>query len=296
MAAHRFELIDPSVNARKFWEVEVNGPEMTTRWGRIGAAPSQKTKDFGSAEKADAAASKLIIEKVKKGYLLVDVEPAGKKSKGKKSSKQKGKKSSGKKCAHCGMASKGPTDCPEPWEHSNIRCSCAWCKANAPLTTEETNWLAKHGWSSAQITEMNKSPAGRKEARTLIRRGKPKKPGRGTEAAVGSMRPHDEQLAREELLKHGVGFDVSRFREICQLVMSQPGVSETVVRLMKIGHFTDGKRDVLVIPTDACVANDVCEALSTALVSLRGKRSDGDLRRTIGALTEKICLWQERLS
>jgi DNA ligase-1 len=52
----------------KFWEIAVNGNEMTTRWGRIGRAGQSKTKAFKDDAAARAQAEKLIAEKTAEGY------------------------------------------------------------------------------------------------------------------------------------------------------------------------------------------------------------------------------------
>jgi DNA ligase-1 len=66
-AARRyFEFTDAS--SSKFWEVSVAGREVTTRWGRIGAAGQSKSKRFADADKAQAESDKLIAEKTAKGY------------------------------------------------------------------------------------------------------------------------------------------------------------------------------------------------------------------------------------
>jgi predicted DNA-binding WGR domain protein len=67
--ARRFEFI--AGNSRKFWEVEVSGKDMTTRWGRIGSAGQSKTKTFADAAAARAAADKLIAEKTDEGYVEI---------------------------------------------------------------------------------------------------------------------------------------------------------------------------------------------------------------------------------
>jgi predicted DNA-binding WGR domain protein len=61
-----FEFVEGS--SSKFWEVWVEGDELTTRWGRIGTAGQSKTKSFASAAKAQAERDKLIAEKRGKGY------------------------------------------------------------------------------------------------------------------------------------------------------------------------------------------------------------------------------------
>ena len=53
----------------KFWEVSVEGNEMTTRWGRIGSAGQSKTKTFKDEATAQAQADKLIAEKMADGYV-----------------------------------------------------------------------------------------------------------------------------------------------------------------------------------------------------------------------------------
>lgn len=192
MARRRFELVDPSINARKFWEVEANGSEVTTWWGRIGATPATKTKDFGTEARAEAEVERLVKEKTKKGY-----EPVGGKSPGKKSP---GKKPSAKKCSVCG----GPTKsgkCAEPWEHSNFRKgppSKSRPKTGASkLTTDEINWLAQHGWSSAQIKAMSVA-----EARRLIAAGEPKAHGLDTKSAAAGVDARRQY--RQDIIKVGV--------------------------------------------------------------------------------------------
>ncbi len=66
-AKRYFELTEDG--ATKFWEVWQEGLEVTTRWGKIGAAGQQKTKTFATTEKAQAEAAKLIAEKTGKGYV-----------------------------------------------------------------------------------------------------------------------------------------------------------------------------------------------------------------------------------
>ena len=52
----------------KFWEVELCGNSVTTRWGRIGSEGQSKTKEFDDPVKAKAEYDKLVKEKVGKGY------------------------------------------------------------------------------------------------------------------------------------------------------------------------------------------------------------------------------------
>jgi DNA ligase-1 len=64
--ARRFEFVEGK--SAKFWEVEVQGKEMTTRWGRIGTSGQSKTKTFADPSAAKAAADKLIAAKTEEGY------------------------------------------------------------------------------------------------------------------------------------------------------------------------------------------------------------------------------------
>ncbi len=56
-------------NSAKFWEVDVEGPTVTVRFGKIGATGQTTVKDFDSDDAASAHAEKLIAEKTKKGYV-----------------------------------------------------------------------------------------------------------------------------------------------------------------------------------------------------------------------------------
>lgn len=55
-------------NSSKFWEIAIDGCDVTTRWGRIGTDGQSKTKPFESAQKAETEYNKLIQEKTGKGY------------------------------------------------------------------------------------------------------------------------------------------------------------------------------------------------------------------------------------
>jgi predicted DNA-binding WGR domain protein len=54
--------------ASKFWEVVVNGVELTVRFGRLGTKGQTQTKTFATAEAALREQEKLIRSKVTKGY------------------------------------------------------------------------------------------------------------------------------------------------------------------------------------------------------------------------------------
>ncbi|MCE9562758.1 MAG: WGR domain-containing protein [Planctomycetes bacterium] len=55
--------------SHKFWNIDVRGASFTVTYGKIGTAGQTKTKSFPSSQKAQAAAEKLIMEKVGKGYV-----------------------------------------------------------------------------------------------------------------------------------------------------------------------------------------------------------------------------------
>ena len=63
----RWELV--SGGSAKFWEVGLAGPEVSVRFGRLGAAGQSKTTAFDSEEAAAAHVAKLVAEKEKKGYV-----------------------------------------------------------------------------------------------------------------------------------------------------------------------------------------------------------------------------------
>jgi predicted DNA-binding WGR domain protein len=64
-------LIDPTVNAKKFWTVAVFGSTVTCTWGRIGTGGQSKNFPFGSTWAAKAYADKKRWEKLDKGYVRI---------------------------------------------------------------------------------------------------------------------------------------------------------------------------------------------------------------------------------
>jgi uncharacterized protein (TIGR02996 family) len=54
--------------SHKFWNIDVQGKRFTVTFGKVGTAGQSQTKAFASAEKAQAAADKLVREKTAKGY------------------------------------------------------------------------------------------------------------------------------------------------------------------------------------------------------------------------------------
>jgi predicted DNA-binding WGR domain protein len=65
----RFECQEGTAN--KFWEVEVDGTELTVQYGPIGTTGKTQTKSFASADEARAEAEKLVSRKLRKGYVEV---------------------------------------------------------------------------------------------------------------------------------------------------------------------------------------------------------------------------------
>ncbi|AWS45989.1 WGR domain-containing protein [Streptosporangium sp. 'caverna'] len=62
------ELSEDGGNSHKFYEVVLDGTQVTISYGRIGESGQAKASAFATEEKAAAAAAKKISEKVRKGY------------------------------------------------------------------------------------------------------------------------------------------------------------------------------------------------------------------------------------
>lgn len=65
-----FEFTDDK--SSKFWEISIDGTDVTVRYGRLGASGQIKTKSFDEVAPAEAHASKLIDQKTGKGYIETD--------------------------------------------------------------------------------------------------------------------------------------------------------------------------------------------------------------------------------
>ena len=74
MTKRYFELSDGSSN--KFWEIWIDGAEVFTRYGKIGASGATTVKDEGSDAKAQKLYDKLVNEKTRKGYVEKGSAPA----------------------------------------------------------------------------------------------------------------------------------------------------------------------------------------------------------------------------
>ena len=73
MAKRYFEFVGEDAQrhieaSSKFWEVDVEGTDVTVRFGKIGTNGQTTVKSFADNTAADAHAAKLVAEKTKKGY------------------------------------------------------------------------------------------------------------------------------------------------------------------------------------------------------------------------------------
>lgn len=74
MAKRRFHLVDDESN--KFWEVWTASSELHTHYGRIGTDGKVTLKKLASADAAKGAMTKLVAEKLRKGYVEVSAAAA----------------------------------------------------------------------------------------------------------------------------------------------------------------------------------------------------------------------------
>lgn len=71
------ELTFQDGSSHKFWHISLQGASHTVRFGRVGTHGQTQTKEFADAEQARKSFSKLVGEKLKKGYFdAADIEPA----------------------------------------------------------------------------------------------------------------------------------------------------------------------------------------------------------------------------
>ncbi|HET7421900.1 MAG TPA: DUF4253 domain-containing protein [Candidatus Dormibacteraeota bacterium] len=66
----RFEFTGGS--SSKYWEVSQSGTQVTVHFGRIGSDGQTQTKDYGSWEDAAERVRKLVVEKLREGYVEVE--------------------------------------------------------------------------------------------------------------------------------------------------------------------------------------------------------------------------------
>ncbi len=69
VSIRRFEYVEG--NASKFWQISVQGTEVTVRFGRIGSHGQTNTKSFLEAAAATKFATRIVLEKLNKGYTEV---------------------------------------------------------------------------------------------------------------------------------------------------------------------------------------------------------------------------------
>lgn len=70
----RYEMIEGT--SSKFWDITLEGVTVTVRYGRLGTAGQSNTKTFPSSAEAKKEHDKLVVEKTRKGYLLVGAPTA----------------------------------------------------------------------------------------------------------------------------------------------------------------------------------------------------------------------------
>jgi DNA ligase 1 len=58
-------------NSQKFWQISLNGSEVTVQFGKIGTTGQRQTKSFADAAQAREHAAEKISEKLRKGYVEV---------------------------------------------------------------------------------------------------------------------------------------------------------------------------------------------------------------------------------
>jgi predicted DNA-binding WGR domain protein len=66
-AARRFECTEGG--SRKFWQIRQQGNEVTVDFGRIGTQGQTQLKQFSNEQRAQQEVSKLVAEKLKRGYI-----------------------------------------------------------------------------------------------------------------------------------------------------------------------------------------------------------------------------------
>lgn len=62
-------LVYQDAKSNKFWNLEANGKNFTTSWGRIGTLGQSQTKKFYSISACEREAKRKIASKIKKGYV-----------------------------------------------------------------------------------------------------------------------------------------------------------------------------------------------------------------------------------
>ncbi|HEX4456168.1 MAG TPA: WGR domain-containing protein [Kofleriaceae bacterium] len=71
----RYEFAEGSSN--KFWEIKLDGSSFTTTYGKIGTPGQTTLKQWKDAAEAKKEYDKVVHEKTKKGYALVDHDDGG---------------------------------------------------------------------------------------------------------------------------------------------------------------------------------------------------------------------------
>ena len=132
-----------SASGGKFWEVKVEGSQLTATWGEVGTDGSSKTKDLGTEEKALKEAEKLAKSKEKGGYVMERV--------GAKKAVGKAAKRKAPECSGATKRAKGNATVKEEatgtWEYYgdgtwNVfsHAASAWLEAALSTNSGEVVW------------------------------------------------------------------------------------------------------------------------------------------------------------
>ncbi len=143
----RFEFTDGT--SSKFWEIGVEGAEVTVRYGRVGTDGQTRVKSHGSSEIATAEVDKLVRQKTKKGYAEISISTA---SAGRKVAK-KTKPTKKTKAPKKGAAPKGrrPQLVPSELHGTVLRLSDF---PSVLAFDADAGRLAAHGITSLHLVEM----------------------------------------------------------------------------------------------------------------------------------------------
>lgn len=221
----RFELIDPSVNAKKFWEIEYpadgNPKAFRTYWGRIGSSPTSKVREWPTIERAMDEVEKIVASKKKEGYRGVDSSTA--KSEKKAQPTRKGK----------------------------------------ALSSDEVNWLARNGWSSKQIKSMPVEEARRLiKAGAPKTPGKDTEAAlSGAETGEESRRYRDALVAAGVGVRIPGGMGMDCYEALCRKIAEGSAADDRVAFAVRNAVFRDGTGLVFVLPPDEGFASSVVNRL-----------------------------------
>ncbi len=130
---HRVEFQEGTSD--KFWEVQVEDNQVTTRWGRTGTAGQSKAKEYASDAAALADARKQLDDKLKKGYR--EVVGAALKSAPQPRAAAPRKPAHSEKPAEPEKPAQSPTD----WQSDFRRRFCPWRADGSSLKLQPADAL-----------------------------------------------------------------------------------------------------------------------------------------------------------